>query len=62
MDILEAGNDTGYKEKLRKKMNILRHIEMKDCTFTPTGTNPFFILEPNYQLVLAGEDEGPILR
>ena len=30
----------------------------EDCTFTSTGRNPFFILEPNYQLTLAGEEEG----
>jgi hypothetical protein len=30
----------------------------ENCTFNSTGRNPFFILEPNYQLVLAGEEEG----
>jgi hypothetical protein len=30
----------------------------EDCTFNSTGRNPFFILEPNYQLTLAGEEEG----
>ncbi|MGI0050085.1 MAG: hypothetical protein ACREAW_11140 [Nitrososphaera sp.] len=30
----------------------------ENCTFNSTGSNPFFILEPNYQLVLAGEEEG----
>jgi hypothetical protein len=29
----------------------------ENCTFNSTGRNAFFILEPNYQLVLAGEDE-----
>ena len=29
-----------------------------DCTFASTGTNPFFILEPGYQLVFRGLDEG----
>jgi hypothetical protein len=27
----------------------------EDCTFSDTGTNPYLILEPNYQLVLVGE-------
>ncbi len=30
----------------------------EDCTFSSTGRNPFFILEPNYQLVLGGEEDG----
>ena len=31
----------------------------EDCTFNSTGLNPFFILEPNYQLVLtAGPEAG----
>ena len=30
----------------------------EDCTFNSTGRNPFFILEPNYQLVLVGEEDG----
>ena len=30
----------------------------ENCTFSSTGRNPFFILEPNYQLVLSGEDAG----
>jgi hypothetical protein len=29
----------------------------EDCTFTSEGRNPFFILEPNYQLTLRGETE-----
>jgi hypothetical protein len=29
----------------------------QDCNFTSVGRNPFFVLEPNYQLVLSGEDE-----
>jgi hypothetical protein len=29
-----------------------------DCTFTTTGGNPFFILEPGFQLVLEGEEDG----
>lgn len=31
---------------------------VEDCTFTTRGSNPFFSLEPCYQLVLAGVDEG----
>ena len=31
---------------------------MEDCTFSSTGRNPFFILEPGYQLVFGGEEDG----
>lgn len=30
----------------------------EDCDFSSTGSNRFFILEPNYQLVLTGEVDG----
>src|SRR5215212_5964763 len=35
-----------------------RSFRAENCTFSSTGRNPFFILEPNYQLVLGGEDAG----
>lgn len=31
---------------------------LKDCNFTSTGSNRFFILEPNYQSVLTGREDG----
>jgi hypothetical protein len=30
----------------------------ENCTFSSTGTNPFFILEPGYQQVFRGEEDG----
>src|ERR671923_620261 len=33
-------------------------FRIENCTFSSTGRNPFFILEPNYQLVLVGEEDG----
>jgi len=36
-------------------------FDLKNCTFSTTGSNPYFILEPGYQLVFEGEgDNGPI--
>jgi hypothetical protein len=32
------------------------------CRFSPTGRNSFFILEPGYQLVLEGKEDGKSLR
>jgi hypothetical protein len=35
---------------------------IESCEFASTGRNPFFILEPGHQLVLAGEDDGEQVR
>ena len=32
------------------------------CNFSSTGRNPYFILEPGYELVLEGDDEGEEVR
>src|SRR5687768_16771192 len=32
------------------------------CKFTSTGTNPYFILKPGYELVLEGDDDGEFVR
>lgn len=33
-----------------------------ECTFSSTGNNPYFILEPGYELVLAGEEDGENIK
>jgi hypothetical protein len=36
-------------------------FNLENCTFSSTGKNPYFILEPGYQLVFEGQgDEGPV--
>ena len=37
-------------------------FRLEDCRFRPRGENPYFILQPGYQLVLEGEDEGETVR
>ena len=32
------------------------------CTFSPTGSNPYFILQPGYQLVFDGKDKKDIIH
>jgi hypothetical protein len=54
-EFLEAGNDTEQGESERET-EYTTSFRAEDCTFSSTGRNPFFILEPNYQLVLAGGD------
>jgi hypothetical protein len=56
-DILEAGNDTEQAES-EGENEYTSSFRAENCTFTSTGRNPFFILEPNYQLVLSGEEPG----
>jgi hypothetical protein len=60
-EILEARNDTGQGET-EGQNEYSTSFRDQDCTFFPTGTNSFFILEPNYKLVPAGEEEGLTLR
>lgn len=54
-DTLEAVNDTEEGET-GAESEYTASFRAEDCTFSSTGRNPFFILEPNYQLVLAGGD------
>jgi hypothetical protein len=36
-------------------------FNLENCTFSSTGTNPYFILQPGYQLVFKGvEDDEPL--
>ena len=55
-DILGAGTDT--EDEPEGENGYTASFRAEDCTFSPTGRNPFFILEPNYQLVLAGGEGG----
>jgi hypothetical protein len=55
-DPQEAGNDS--EEESEGENEYTTSFRAENCTFSSTGRNPFFILEPNYQLVLGGEDAG----
>lgn len=35
---------------------------IEECNFTPRGRNPYFILEPGYQLILEGEENKQFVR
>jgi hypothetical protein len=56
----EEDNDTGENvaDLEGAENEYTRSFRVENCTFSSTGRNPFFILEPNYQLVLGGEDTG----
>jgi hypothetical protein len=53
-DILETGNDTEEAESEEGQNEYSTSFRAEDCTFSSTGRNPFFILEPSYQLTLSG--------
>jgi len=52
-------DDDGDKER---KDKFTQDFRLQDCTFLTEGSNPYFILEPGYQLVLEGEEDGETLR
>src|SRR5215211_4068444 len=54
VDFQEGGNDS--EEESEPENEYTMSFRTENCTFSSTGRNPFFILEPNYQLVLGGED------
>lgn len=37
-------------------------FNLDDCTFSSTGANRYFILQPGFSLQLEGEDEGELIR
>ncbi len=49
-----AGGNGGTN---KQQVGFTDEFFIEDCTFRETGRNPYFILEPGYQLVLAGEEK-----
>ena len=45
-----------------RKDQFTSEFRLEDCTFQTEGSNPYFILEPGYQLVFEGEEDGEILH
>jgi hypothetical protein len=45
-----------------EKDKFTKDFRLQDCTFLTEGSNPYFILEPGYQLVFEGEEDGETLR
>jgi hypothetical protein len=56
-ETLQEGNDI-EQEDADGENEYTESFRTEDCTFSSTGRNPFFILEPNYQFVLAGGEGG----
>ena len=51
-----AGENGGTNND--NKIGFTDEFFIEDCTFSSTGSNRFFILEPNYQAVLTGEEDN----
>jgi len=37
-------------------------FRLDECSFKSSGRNPYFILEPGYQLILEGEERSNFVR
>lgn len=54
---------TAFAEALEcKRRGFTKDFMIDQCTFSNIGSNPFFILEPGFQLVLEGKEEGEDVR
>jgi hypothetical protein len=54
-DILETEDDS---ESAEEEVEYTSSFRTEDCTFSATGSNPYFTLEPNYRQVLVGNESG----
>ena len=52
----EEGNVSSLSPSLRTSFLIDQPLE--NCNFASTGKNDYFILEPGYQVILEGEEDG----
>ncbi|RJP67782.1 MAG: hypothetical protein C4532_14095 [Candidatus Abyssobacteria bacterium SURF_17] len=46
----------------KNKRQYTTDFRLDACTFSTTGSNEYFILEPGYQLNLAGEEKGVLIE
>ena len=55
---LLLAQDNYAKEKTPKADSFKENINLNDKSYSSTGRNKYFILEPGYQLVLEGKEDG----
>jgi hypothetical protein len=46
------------EDERKNKIGFTDEFFLEDCEFSDTGSNRFFSIEPNYQLVLEGEEDS----
>ena len=66
-DVLETEDDSesaGTEEEGQgeEEIEYTSSFRTEDCTFSATGSNPYFILEPNYRQVLVANETGAELE
>jgi hypothetical protein len=61
-DILETEDDSESTEGVEEEIEYTSSFRTEDCTFSATGSNPYFILEPNYRQVLVANESGTELE
>lgn len=49
-------------DRKQRGQRFTTEFRLEDCSFVTQGANPYFILEPGYQLVFEGEEDGAALR
>lgn len=52
----------GCTQNKKEDKNFSESLMQDSCSFLPTGRNTYFILEPGYQMVLEGIEEGDTVR
>jgi len=55
-DILETQDDSESTEEEEEEIEYTSSFRTEDCTFSDIGSNPYFILEPNYHQVLVANE------
>ena len=56
-NILETEDDSESAEG-EEEIEYTSSFRTENCTFSATGSNPYFILEPNYRQVLVANESG----
>jgi len=56
--IIANGQQFALAGSSKQEPQFTDEFFLKDCDFSSTGSNRFFVLEPNYQSVLAGREDG----
>jgi hypothetical protein len=56
------GLSNGFALAQNEEPQFTSEFRLEDCNFKAQGENPYFILKPDYQLVLEGEDNGETIR
>jgi len=54
----EAENESGENEKAKSQTGWMKSFEVETDAFASTGANDFFILKPDYQLILQGKEDS----